>query len=132
MKQRKIKFKLPKIVQSQKGRKPGSRAEELLASQLDAEGIKYEREYRILKSRKFRHDFFIEPNLLIEVQGGVFMRGGHSTGTGITRDCEKQALAIVQGYRQLNVTTAQVFKGHAIQWIKAVTIGFKIEGDPLG
>lgn len=116
----------------------GSRAEETLATQLDAIGIKYGREVKLYKTRRYRWDFLVKApgikqerrrlshlrDLLVEVQGGVFMAGGHSTGTGITRDCEKLALALVAGYRQLNVTTAHVMSGDALKWIEAIVSGY--------
>lgn len=97
-----------------------SEGEALLALQLRVEGIEFQREYRALPERKFRWDFFIAPDLLIEVQGGTWNYGksGHATGMGALRDCEKASLAAANGFRQVTATTAQVRNGEALEWIK--------------
>ena len=97
-----------------------SEGEATLALMLRVEGIAFEREYRAIPSRKFRWDFFISPDLLIEVQGGVwnFGKSGHSSGAGITRDAEKSSLAVTYGFRPITATTAQVKSGEALEWIK--------------
>ena len=102
-----------------------SKAEDMLELHLKAEKINYEREFKAIPGRDFRFDFWcfklVEDDLLIEVQGGVWLKGksGHSSGTGITRDCEKLSLAAVNGYRVIVVTPAQIKSGKAIEWIKA-------------
>lgn len=97
-----------------------SEGEALLALQLRVERIAFEREFRAVEGRKFRWDFHIAPDLLVEVQGGVWNYGksGHATGTGITRDAEKCSLAAAHGYRVIQATTQQVKDGSAIGWIK--------------
>lgn len=49
--------------------------------------------------RKFRGDL-VEPlgKTIIEIQGAVWVQGGHSTGTGITRDAFKSLLALSNGW----------------------------------
>ena len=107
----------------------------MLALHLKSEKIPYEREYTAIPDRNFRFDFHCRRNqnyhknplnypvnkLLVEVQGGVWLKGksGHSSGAGITRDCEKLSLAAVAGYRTIVVTPAQIKSGKAIEWIKA-------------
>lgn len=110
-----------------------SKAESMLDLHLKAEKFNFQRETQPIKDRKFRFDFqvwnkledptmtFIPRCVLVEVQGGVWLKGksGHSSGTGITRDCEKLSLAAVHGYRTIVVTPAQIKSGQAIGWIKA-------------
>ena len=69
--------------------------EEVFALQLDALGLTgYLREYPAVKGRKFRWDFcWKSARLLVEINGGTFTKGAHSTGTGIRRDYEKNNLA---------------------------------------
>ena len=90
-----------------------SEPEELLGWQLKAIGIPFEREIT-LPGRKFRYDFKVD-DMLIEVQGGVWAKGdsGHTSGKGITRDCEKGQFAVLNGYRFIAVTTGQVSNGEA-------------------
>ena len=95
--------------------------EDALALHLDYEGIWYERQAKVISNRELSWDFLIPGDmgraLLVEVQGGIWSKGGHSSGTGITRDCEKLCLATLAGYAQFNVTGQQVMDGQAIEWI---------------
>lgn len=95
-----------------------SKPEELLAWQLKAAGIEFEREFRPWIHRRFRFDFKLSGNLLVEVQGGIWTKGGHSTGIGISRDCEKYSMAVAAGYRVMPVTPNQIKAGQAILWIE--------------
>lgn len=96
--------------------------EDTLAFQLDALSIPYTREYQAIPNRRFRFDFAIEPiaetRLLIEVQGGTWVKSGHSTGTGIQRDCEKHNLAVLAGFRVLAFTSTDVRQGTAMTTIQ--------------
>lgn len=71
-------------------------------------------------SRKHLWDFaFLEQRLLVDVQGGTWVsNSGHTSGTGIERDCEKMVLATLAGYRVMFVTGLQVKDGRAVQWIE--------------
>jgi very-short-patch-repair endonuclease len=97
----------------------GSDAEELFNEQIIIAHLPaHEREYKFLTNRRFRFDFaWAIEKVAVEVQGGVFVRGGHSTGIGITRDCEKLALANIEGWTVFQVTSAHVRSGTAIAWI---------------
>lgn len=117
--------------------------EDELALVLKHAKIKFTREVQAVPGRKFRWDFACEHSqkmplgncrrlvtVLVEVQGGVYMRrGGHNTGAGITRDCEKACLAAVHGYRVLPVTTEQVRSGQALIWIEQA-LGIRDLGQP--
>jgi hypothetical protein len=106
-----------------------SKPEDLLAFQLKAANIRFFREVPMVGGRKFRFDFVcghrdVKYEVLVEVQGGIWKKGGHSTGTGITRDCEKFSLAAAHGYRVLPVTPAQIKSGQALMWIE-VALGLR-------
>jgi hypothetical protein len=91
----------------------------VLAAQLESEGIDAKREYFAIPGRRFRWDFALPSyGLLVEVQGAVWRLGAHTSGTGVTRDCEKISMAVALGWSQLSVTTAHVMSGQAIVWIK--------------
>ena len=99
-----------------------SRLEALLATQLAYAGLGgFKAQFRAIAGRRFAWDFaWPESRLLVEVQGGTFARGktGHSTGMGINRDCEKNNLAVLAGWRCLSVDTKQVQSGQALLWIQ--------------
>jgi very-short-patch-repair endonuclease len=68
------------------------------------------REYEFAKpERKFRFDLaFLDVKLAVEVHGGEFAGGRHTRGKGLSRDCEKNNLAIRKGWRVLAYTGSQV------------------------
>ena len=94
-----------------------SKLEVELARQLKLAGIPFIQELSPIPGRKFRFDFAMN-NLLVEVQGGIFQYGGHSSGVGITRDCEKTILAQLEGWRVFPVTGEQIKSGQALVWIQ--------------
>lgn len=76
------------------------------------------REHKFLDNRKFRFDFaWLPQKLAFEVDGAVFRRGGHTSGVGYSKDCEKYNLALIEGWRILRATTGQVSQGLAIEWL---------------
>lgn len=88
-----------------------------LANQLRMLGIESQREVLLVPGRKFRTDLVVR-DLAIEVDGGGFIQGRHSRGSGIEKDAEKQALVTIAGYRTLRVTPRQIESGEALGWIE--------------
>jgi very-short-patch-repair endonuclease len=79
------------------------------------------REYRFHPKRRWRLDFAWPDRMLgVEIEGGVWTGGRHSTGVGFTLDCEKYAEAMCIGWRILRVTGSQVKDGQAIDWLMRV------------
>lgn len=109
-----------------------SAGEAELAFQLKhATAFPFERQYKFLPDRKFAADFAVWPSaaalnaealpLLLEVDGvkrGA--PGAHQRADGVAYDCERQALAMIAGYRMMRVVPAQVKSGQALQWIERV------------
>lgn len=61
--------------------------------------IDLEAEVTIIPKRKFRFDYIHrEARVAIEINGGIFVPSGHSTGVGIQRDYEKNNLATADGW----------------------------------
>ena len=88
--------------------------------QLSACKIPFEREFRFHPDRKWRFDFAIHSHkLAVEVEGGVWLAGRHSRGSGYEKDCEKYNTATILGWRLIRVSPGQVKKGLAIRWIEA-------------
>ena len=99
----------------------GSKGEIALAGQLDARGIGYERELMLIPGRRFRFDFLLaEFALVIEVEGGTWSGGRHTTGAGFKSDCFKYNAALELGYRVLRYTTDMVTKGEAIAQVERI------------
>ena len=93
----------------------GSKGEQALAAQLLAAGVGFEREQLLIPGRRFRFDFVITgSDLVIEVEGGTWSGGRHTSGVGFRSDCFKYNKALELGYRVLRYTTDMVTKGEAI------------------
>lgn len=99
----------------------GSKGEIALAGQLHARGISYERELMLIPGRRFRFDFLLaEFALVIEVEGGTWSGGRHTTGAGFKSDCVKYNAALELGYRVLRYTTDMVTRGEAIAQVERI------------
>ena len=99
----------------------GSKGEIALAGQLDARGIGYERELMLIPGRRFRFDFLLAQfALVIEVEGGTWSGGRHTTGAGFKSDCFKYNAALELGYRVLRYTTDMVTRGEAIAQVERI------------
>lgn len=62
-------------------------------------------EYRFDKVRKFRFDFCWQAaKVAVELQGDIWNQGKHTRGKGYLADCDKNNLAIEQGYVILTYT----------------------------
>jgi very-short-patch-repair endonuclease len=91
----------------------------LLAAHLTQLGLLYEREYKFHPLRKWRADFRVTNKLkngqmvLIEIEGGVFMRGRHVRPVGYQRDLDKYNAAAMAGYTVLRFSTQDVERGRA-------------------
>ena len=58
-----------------------------------------ERFLKSKRSKKYRLDFAHPASCIgIEIQGGVYMKGRHVTGSGYERDCKKYNLAYTSGW----------------------------------
>ena len=97
-----------------------SALEDLFAFQLDSAGLTgYVREYQAIPGRRFRFDFaWRKERLLVEINGGTYSKGAHSTGTGINRDYEKGNLAVLNGWRVLSFDTKMVKSGAALEVVE--------------
>ena len=71
-------------------------------------------EYRFLPERRYRFDFaWASLKLAVEIQGGTWRKGGHSSGKGIKRDIEKHNLAVYAGWKLLYFDGDMVRDGSA-------------------
>ena len=55
---------------------------------------------------------------LVEVDGGSWIAGRHTSGAGFAADCEKLNEATILGYRVLRVTPAMVDDGSALALVE--------------
>jgi hypothetical protein len=81
-------------------------------------------EFYFSTERAYRFDYAIpEYKIAIEQEGGIWAKGnsGHSSGTGIQRDMNKNNLALSQGWVIIRRTPAEIKEpGETIELIKSV------------
>lgn len=83
------------------------------------------KEHRFNPPRRWRFDFALEDKfgvdkIGIEIDGGVWIQGRHTRGSGQVKDNEKFNEAARLGWRILRFTPQQVLKGEAITFIRKV------------
>lgn len=66
-------------------------------------------EFRFHPTRKWRADF-CHPvlKIIVEIEGGIFIAGRHSRGSGVIKDMEKYNAAVLLGWKVLRYETSQV------------------------
>jgi len=98
-----------------------SALEDTFAMQLKAVGIPFEREAGFHPKRRWRFDFVFPTHgkIALEIDGGTWMSGRHSRGTGARSDAEKQNAANLLGWTVYRATTDMVRDGSALQMIEA-------------
>jgi very-short-patch-repair endonuclease len=97
-----------------------SHLETLLESQLALAGIdKPEREWRFHATRRWRFDFaWPKAMVAAEVEGGTWVGGRHTRGSGFERDAEKYNAAALLGWRVLRFTARTIQSGQAVAEIE--------------
>lgn len=116
---RKLTKTKPRTQAAKPTRKKHESAEGILAMQLQALNVPFEREFRFHSTRRWRADFHIVGRqLLIEVEGGVWSEGRHTRGKGYMGDMEKYNEATALGYQIIRFETSQVKSGYAFRWIE--------------
>ena len=107
--------KRPKV----KSQKVPNEFEAKLALELKALKIEFEQEFHFQPGRKWRADFHLKGRMiLIEVEGGIWTNGRHTSGKGYIGDMEKYNAATMLGYQVIRFSTEQVKSGLAIQQIE--------------
>ncbi|MBB2951968.1 hypothetical protein [Sphingobacterium sp. JUb56] len=84
-------------------------------------GIEVWPEFYFSTERLFRIDYAIpEYKIAIEQEGGIYMKGnsGHSSGTGIARDMEKNNLLVEKGWRLIRRQPSEMLTMATLDIIK--------------
>lgn len=69
-------------------------------------------EFQFHATRKFKADYaWPDAMVILEVNGQIWKKGGHSSGKGLLRDYEKSNLAQLDGWTYLTFTPQQVAEG---------------------
>ena len=96
-----------------------SSLEARLAWQITGAGLRApDVEHRGIPGRKFRFDFAWPDRMLaVEVEGGTWIGGRHTSGAGFRADCQKYNLAAMAGWRVLRFTADMIDSGEALKMI---------------
>lgn len=98
-----------------------SKGEAEFAQNLKAYNINMQAEVRFHPDRKWRFDFAdARYGIAVEIEGGTWSKGRHTTGKGFRDDCEKYNAAAEYGWRVFRYTTDMVKSGEAIDQIRRV------------
>src|SRR3970040_1770915 len=82
-------------------------------------GVEYE--YRFHPTRKWRCDYaWPHAKIALEIEGGVWVGGRHTSSSGFTKDMEKYNEAGLLGWRIFRVTPQQVKNGQAIVLLERI------------
>ena len=88
-----------------------------------------EREYLFAKAalgRKWRADLaWPRDGILVEIEGGTFSGGRHSTGAGMRGDMAKYNAAAILGYRVLRFDRAMLASGEALTTVRQALDGLQ-------
>lgn len=78
--------------------------------------IKLIPEYKVIPDRRYRFDYVhLETRIAIEINGGRWVKSGHSSGTGLLRDYEKNNLALLNGWVVFYLCDVQINKDNLTQ-----------------
>lgn len=76
-------------------------------------------EFQFHPLRKWRFDFCLPTvRVGIEIDGGVFINGGHNRGAQISKDYEKRNVALTMGYRVFQLTSNMMKAEHLAPIVK--------------
>ena len=85
-------------------------------------GVEVVREFRFHPQRRWRFDYAIpSERIALEVEGGVWTGGRHTSPRGFLGDIEKYNAAVVAGWRVVR-TTPDRLMGEGVELIKKLTI----------
>jgi len=97
-------------------------ADNVLGLQFQLRAVKLpvgEPEYHFHPERKWRFDLaWPARKLAIEIDGGSWVGGRHTSGSGFAEDCHKMSEAAILGWRVLRVTPVMVRDGLALQYVE--------------
>ena len=91
-----------------------------------------EAEYKFHSTRKWRFDYYWpEYHLALEVEGGVWINGGHTRGSGFVKNLEKYNMAAMMGIRVIRCEPKHVCTYATIEMInKALAVALKQKDFP--
>lgn len=82
------------------------------------------KEYKFHPTRRWRFDYAIpEHKIALEVEGGVWTGGRHTSPKGFLNDIEKYNTATLMGWRVFRTTPDDLYKSATINLVKCAISG---------
>jgi len=79
-----------------------------------------ESQYQFNPDRRWRADFaFVEEKILVEIEGGIWINGGHNRGARMIEDMNRQNWAVLHGWRCFRFADKHVKSGEAITIVES-------------
>jgi very-short-patch-repair endonuclease len=98
-----------------------SALEETFALHCKAYGLEPQREYKFHPMRRWKFDFCWPDRMVaVEIEGGIWNGGRHTSGAGFIKDCEKYNEAARMGYFVFRFDGGAVKRGEAIKFMLVV------------
>jgi len=70
-------------------------------------------------TRRWRFDFaWIDEKVVLEVEGGIWIGGGHSRGSGVSKDMEKYNAATLLGWRIIRCQPKEICMMETVMMLK--------------
>ena len=83
----------------------------------------YESEYKFHPERRWKFDHaWPHAKVALEIEGGVWVGGRHTSGSGFLKDMEKYNAAGLLGWRVFRATPQQVKNGQALELVRQIFI----------
>lgn len=88
-------------------------------------GVKCVKEYRFHPDRKWRFDYAIpDHKVALEVEGGVWTGGRHTSSVGFINDIEKYNTATALGWRVVRTIPKELYTSKTLDLIKCLISQF--------
>jgi hypothetical protein len=88
-----------------------------------ASHIRYEDKRGIERSRQWAFDFaWPIHKIALEVEGGIWLGGGHNRGRGMTKDMRKYNTATILGWRIIRVEPKEICMAETVNMIRALML----------
>jgi very-short-patch-repair endonuclease len=88
---------------------------------------RFQREYVFAPPRRWRFDFAdVALKIGLECDGGTWVQGRHSRGSGIAKDNEKMNMAALIGWKVFRFDGNAIKDGTALRWVHAALGRFGI------
>lgn len=115
------------IAQKQIAQLIAGKLEDAFTTQIKQAGLpEPEREVKLSDEYAYRWDFvWAKYRLAVEINGGIWNVGGHSTGKGILRDMTKLRIATLAGFRCFQFSADAVEDGSAVNTVEQYILQYR-------